>query len=243
MKRVKEVCRILIVVTNVLVVWDALTVESHAAMLTVPAGLTAGQQYRIAFVTSTTRNALSTNINDYNTFVNNAANAGSSLLQPLGATWKAIGSTFTPSVSAATNIGGSSSLPIYLLDGTLLANNTTDLFDGSIAHALNLNELGNVTSATRVWTGTFSTGAVDTFAPLGAGGQIVGEATQGLPTSTGVFWLQNNHVSVNGSFPLYGISSPITALPEPSALILGGFGAIGLAAFARRRAKAKAQTR
>ena len=50
-----------------------------------------GDQYRFAFVTSTTRNATSTVIADYNTFVQNAANASSLGLS--GATWKVIGST------------------------------------------------------------------------------------------------------------------------------------------------------
>ncbi len=63
-----------------------------AAILTPPA-LAPGTQYRIVFITSTSRDAQSTLIADYNTFVNNAANAGGSLLQPLMATWSVIGST------------------------------------------------------------------------------------------------------------------------------------------------------
>ncbi len=51
------------------------TRESIAANLTQPTGLPEGSQYRIVFVTTTTRNATSTNINDYNNFVNAAANA------------------------------------------------------------------------------------------------------------------------------------------------------------------------
>ena len=50
----------------------------QAAIVTVPTGLNPGDQYRLVFVTSGTRDATSTNIADYNTFVANAV-VGSAL--------------------------------------------------------------------------------------------------------------------------------------------------------------------
>ena len=46
-----------------------------AAIITQPTSLNPGDTYRLAFVTSTVRDATSTNIADYNTFVTLAANA------------------------------------------------------------------------------------------------------------------------------------------------------------------------
>jgi hypothetical protein len=48
----------------------AMTATSAISVpITLPSGLNPGDQYRLAFVTSSTRDALSTNIADYNNFV------------------------------------------------------------------------------------------------------------------------------------------------------------------------------
>ena len=75
---------------------------SSAAPITVPTDLNVGDQYRLAFVTSTTRNATSFTLSDYNDFVTEAAESVTELLA-LGTTWKAIGSTAT--VDARDNTG------------------------------------------------------------------------------------------------------------------------------------------
>ncbi|MFM7909129.1 MAG: PEP-CTERM sorting domain-containing protein, partial [Microcystis sp.] len=41
---------------------------AQAALVVLPSGLNPGDQYRLVFVTSGTRNATTTDINDYNTF-------------------------------------------------------------------------------------------------------------------------------------------------------------------------------
>ena len=62
---------------------------AHATMIyTVPTGLNPGDQYRLAFVTSTIRDATSSDIGVYNTHVTNAANSNPDLLA-LNADWKA----------------------------------------------------------------------------------------------------------------------------------------------------------
>ncbi|MFM7786866.1 MAG: PEP-CTERM sorting domain-containing protein, partial [Microcystis panniformis] len=83
---------------------------AQAALVVVPPGLNPGDQYRLVFVTSGTRNATSSNINDYNTFVTNQV-TGSALATQLTTagfnlgtiTWKAIGST--SATSAKVNTG------------------------------------------------------------------------------------------------------------------------------------------
>jgi hypothetical protein len=67
---------------------------SIAVPITVPTGLSPGDEYRLVFVTSTTRNATSSNIADYNLFVTGVANTIPELLA-LGTTWSATGSTRT----------------------------------------------------------------------------------------------------------------------------------------------------
>ena len=61
-----------------------------------PSGLSATQtEFRFLFVTSTTRNAASTNIADYNSFVQSRAAAGHSSIRPFASQFRAVGSTET----------------------------------------------------------------------------------------------------------------------------------------------------
>ena len=62
------------------------------APIAIPPGLNPGDQYRLAFVTSTTRDATSGNIAVYNEFVTASATAQAEL-NALGTTWTAIAST------------------------------------------------------------------------------------------------------------------------------------------------------
>ena len=65
-----------------------------AAPVTAPTGLSPGEQYRLAFMTSTLSTATATDIATYNTFVTNVANSVTELAD-LGTTWTAIASTAT----------------------------------------------------------------------------------------------------------------------------------------------------
>ena len=52
-------------------------------------------------------------------------------------------------------------IPYALLDGTIIANNYTDLTDGTLQHAIDMDEYGNSVIATKMWTGTLADGTVD----------------------------------------------------------------------------------
>ncbi len=136
-----------------------------AAIITQPTSLSLGDTYRLAFVTSTARDATSTNIADYNTFVTLAANAVPALAS-LGTTWTAIGSTATVAARDNTDTvpstvpGGSLGVPIFLLNDTKLVDSNDDLWDGSIDVLLNRTELDTAIVA-QVWTGTTSAGLAD----------------------------------------------------------------------------------
>jgi len=138
------------------------TGESLAAPITVPTDLKPGDEYRLAFVTSTGRDATSKNIADYNDFVTAAAESVPELLA-LSTTWRAIASVILDAgiharVNTNTDPATDAGVPIYLLNDTVLATDNEDLWDGSIGVPLNIDEHANV-SVSDVWTGTASEGS------------------------------------------------------------------------------------
>jgi hypothetical protein len=103
--------------------------SAQAAPIVTPVGLSAGDTYRLAFVTSTTRDGLSPDIADYNAFVTAAANS-QAVLASLGTTWSAVASTndLTDARDNTDTNPASTGVAIYLLDGTSkIADNNADL--------------------------------------------------------------------------------------------------------------------
>jgi hypothetical protein len=203
---------------------------ASAVPITVPTGLDPGEQYRLAFMTSTTRDATSSNIADYNAFVTNAANAVPELVA-LGTSWTAIGSTLTVAArdNTATNPGvNGPGVPIYLLNDTILADDYADLWDGSIDNNFDVNEFGAFVPAVVVWTGTDSDG---TITPSYLGDIAVG---YGVSNQSDPSWIVNGQLVSGTVRPLYAISGTLTAIPEPNtaALLVLGLTALGAA---RRR--------
>ncbi len=96
-----------------------------------PTDVQEGDRFRLLFVTSTGRNAQSTDIADYNTFVPTRAKAGhSAITDDIGDQFKVLGST--ASVDARDNTGTiGTGMPIYWLDGAKVADDYADLYDGS----------------------------------------------------------------------------------------------------------------
>ena len=199
---------------------------SHAQPTTIPTGLNPGDQYRLAFVTSTTRDAISADIADYNSFVTAAANAVPELAA-LATTWRAIGTTTAVDArdNTNTNPGVEVGLPIYRLDDTLLVNDNADLWDGSLLVPLDFNELGFSVSPTLVWTGTDDDGD-SLFGTGELGNPALGLVIPGQTTSTASQWI----ICCGGDFasaqyPLYAISDTLTN-PVPN---IPAFGPPGLA--------------
>jgi hypothetical protein len=143
-------------------------------ILQTPAGLNPGDQFRFVFVTDGIRNATSTNIADYDSFVN--AQAGGATFDGVVVNWLAIGST--DSVDAIGHVGQATA-PVYLSNGTLVTTTTTPagLWSGALVHAINLDLAANpVSSLNFVWTGTNPTGTAF-GGPLGAARPQVGSTT------------------------------------------------------------------
>ncbi|NCQ94899.1 MAG: PEP-CTERM sorting domain-containing protein [Microcystis wesenbergii Mw_QC_S_20081001_S30D] len=227
--KIKQLC----FVSGVALATLATAGAAQAALVVVPPGLNPGDQFRLVFVTSGTRDATSSNINDYNTFVTNQV-TGSALATELTnagfnlgtITWKAIGST--PTVAARDNTGtnpSSTGVPIYLIDGNRVANNNGDLWDGSIQTAINRTQSDTVLS-TRVWTGTDTSG-VPAFCSFGSGCGATGDAG-----STGLGWIFSNPSvdadddGVRPLYSLYAMSSLLTvpqsvSVPESTVPVVG----------------------
>jgi hypothetical protein len=147
--------------------------EGSIILLT-PAGLSPGDHFRFVFVTDGIRNATSTNIADYDSFVN--AQAGGATFDGVVVNWLAIGST--DSVDAIGHVGQATA-PVYLSNGTLVTTTTTPagLWSGALVHAINLDLAANpVSSLNFVWTGPNPTGTAFR-GPLGAARPEVGSTT------------------------------------------------------------------
>ena len=111
----------------------------EAAPLSAPSDLAAGSSFRFIFLTSGTTTATSTDISDYNTFVQTQASGAT--YQGATINWNAIGSTTT--VNARDNVGGyGTTVPIYLVTGISIASNLTTslggLWSGTISSAANV---------------------------------------------------------------------------------------------------------
>jgi hypothetical protein len=213
-----------------------------------PTGLTAGDTFRIAFLTDDPTAANSTSIASYNSFVSQEATleaGGAATYNGVALTWTAIAST--AAVSATSNIG-EYGVPVYLASGTLVSpyDNALGLWSGTLSNPLDQDLTGNTFAFQYVWTGTQSNGAGDSGYELG---QSHGEL--GYSGATSSNWIDvdihyNNFLSGN----MYGISQVLTvpatvSAPEPSSLLTAAMWICGGAAITmwRKRSAQRRQTR
>ena len=120
----------------------------HAQLILPPEGLEPGDQYRLIFTTSQKRDATSSNIEDYNNFVQSVADSSPEVAS-WGLEWKAVAATME--VDARTNTGlvvdESSEIPVYRIDGMRMADNYAlfwRLENNFLSVAPNVDELGEV---------------------------------------------------------------------------------------------------
>ena len=188
-----------------------------------PSEVSAGGKFRLIFMSSTLRNATSSNIADYNRFVQGEAAAGHASIQPFKGGFRAVASTEAVDArdnTCSTGIG----VRIHWLNGSKVADNYGDFYDGGWDNETNPRRANGSTQTTRnVWTGSSNNGteAFDgsTSLALGGGGA---EAAFGLlnhgpsgPLSSGTTTLPKSR-----NEPLYGLSQVfkvLTANEEPRA--------------------------
>ena len=139
----------------------------------VPSGL-AGNEFRLLFVTSTSTQSISSNIADYNTFVQAAAAAGHTDIQDYSSHFAALGST--TDVNARDNTGtnytdSDPGVPIYWLNGAKAADSYADFYDDSWDHRdPGRNENGaevDFAEDSLIWTGSTGDGAAHSSNALG----------------------------------------------------------------------------
>ncbi len=211
---------------------------AHAVPITVPTALSPGDEYRLAFVTTDSRDATSTGIGDYNAFVSGVAEAVTEL-DDLGTTWTAIAST--TSVDARVNTGtlpsfggGSLGVPIYRLDNQLFAADYDSLWSGDLEKSLRIAETGSARAETSVWTGTLPSGFRILSTVLGTSFPFFGINNR----SDGNWIRAGASISQGTELPMYALSGVLSVspanVPEPGTLILFGVGLAGLAAVRRR---------
>jgi len=214
------------------------TAQATSLNLPTPAGLNPGDTFRFLFVTSTTRDATSADIIDYDAFVN--GDAGGATHDGAIVSWKAVGSTAT--VAARDNVGGFGTLvPVYLTNGTKVANDLTinagGFWSGALLAAPGVLIDGTtITGDGSVWTGSDEFGL--NGGSLGDGTPVFGNAFY----SNG-FWITVGAVPNNIPNRFYGMSDILTvasAVPEIDPAGIGSVlalvtGALGL--LERRRLK------
>ena len=203
--------------------------------ITVPTGLSVGDQYRLVFVTSTTHQATSSDINSYNSIVDAL---GDTVIE---SDWKVIGSTLTVDAidNTATPIT-TSGVSIWRLDDVKVADDYADLWDGTIDAAITLDESAATPGGTdQVVTGTDTDGTAMSGTGPSAGYLGHGAPGLGIMDASSSRWTDGDVGSNADFYRLYSMSGTLTveasAVPEPSSAILLGLVAGGGLIRSRRK--------
>lgn len=209
-----------------------LTTNVSAQIVTVPPDLSPGQSYRLAFVTSTTRDAASSAVADYNSFVTSSA-LTQPLLAGLQTSWNAVAST--EFVDARDNTGMnpavSAGVPVYRLDGARVANDNNYFWNSAFPlSTISFAEIGTRTPITLqsgpnvqrpwVWTGSTVGGTRSPSNYLGSGANfaVAGVAYNDIYAANA--WIGLATSSIFDSHALYGISGVLTV---PNTNLAGDF--------------------
>ena len=196
-----------------------------AASSLVPAGVSAGNGFRLLFVTSDTRDARSTDIDDYNAFVQNAAASGHADIQPFSSLFRALASTLSVSAldnTATNHTTAEPGVPIFWLAGPQAADDYDDFYDGGWDHRdpgrdENGAEL-DFGGGSNVWTGTNSDGTVNSR-PLGGNPSdpnfgTTAEAARPGQSQAG-HEIESENVNRRDTERLYGLSLVLYAAVTP----------------------------
>jgi PEP-CTERM motif len=209
-------------------------------VLNTPTGLSAGEQFRFVFVTDGTTTAVSSNISDYDNFVQ--AQAGGASYDGVVVNWLAIASTAT--VNAITHVGETNT-PVYLADGTEVTTSTTTsgLWSGGLMSPIDEDLAGVTQPQSFPWTGTLGGGGTAFIQALGTANPIAGNNL----TSSGN-WVQQGEGTADNLSTMYGISQvlvvPSVSVPEPSTVLMAGtaIGAGCAFGWSRRRRNPRRET-
>ena len=186
----------------------------------IPDGLEAGDRFRLLFLSSATRNAVPTDIDTYNTWIQDRVDAGHTDIQDYTETFRAVGCTAAVDArddTGTTYTSDDKGVPIYWLNGDKAADEYEDFYDETWHEEASMrDESGTTVSAPgSVWTGcghdgTERFGAGMSLA-LGSFSVIYGvpnsDATNAGPLSS------SNSTSRTGQRPFYGLSGVFSVSP------------------------------
>ena len=105
----------------------------------VPSGFDVGDSFRLLFLSSTSRDASSTDIADYNTFAQERAAAGHADIQAHSALFRVVGCTEDTDARDNTVTTGAG-VPIYWLNGPLVADDHAGFYDGEWDNETNADD-------------------------------------------------------------------------------------------------------
>ncbi|MCY3935872.1 MAG: hypothetical protein OXG09_07780, partial [Chloroflexi bacterium] len=190
----------------------AIEVEGNWALK--PSGVGPGQQFRLLFVTSGTRDASSSAIADYDAFVRAAAAQGHAATVPYAGLFKVLGSTAAVDASAHAGFSGSDAVEVFWLGDTAAADRVTASYPGLRGEWQNQaaphDETGSAASvnASGYFTGSTSTGA-KSASPLGSTAVSLGYLAD---SGSGRAPLGSGTTAANtATRPFYGLSPVFTA--------------------------------
>ena len=202
----------------------------------IPSGLGAGDSFRLLFVTSTTRNAESDIIGDYDTHVQNAVAFGDTAIRNYRTGFRALAST--PSVDGRDNTATTGTgVPIYWLGGDKVADDYDGIYDNQWDSYDPKDESGTSDATTIVWTGSANDGLeVSTnrwsddrsvrSTALGSPSHGSNGRWSGYGDPTEAFFMFRYFVGVSdaaqsAAHPLYGLSPVFTVLASTDATLTG----------------------
>ena len=198
-----------------------------------------GDQYHLAFITSSGRDATSATITVYDTFVQGVADGGSSIVATAGAvSWKAMASTPTVEAKAHLGVATGTGFATFNLHSVKLADDYPDLLDQSPTWTrpfdvvLTIDETGADLSDRRTYTGSTGTLTAYTDNEMGAADNTVGI---GKLIGEGGIWACGDTTADTSINPMFAMSEPLEIVPEPATAALLLIGAPLLALRRRRR--------
>ena len=190
----------------------ALGVEVSPSWRLVPPGLTAGDSFRLLFISSTTRDAADAEIATYDTHVQTAAANGGSEIQAFSAEFKALGSTSAIDArdnTATTYTSSDPGVPIYWLDGDKVADDYSDFYDGDWGSNAPKTESGTAGAAgIEVFTGSFDDGT--NAGPRHIGRTAGNNVRVGKPGTAGEELDSGGDRGKSEELAFYGLSSVFT---------------------------------
>ncbi len=199
-----------------------------------PSGIGAGQKFRLLFKTSTTRDASSTGIADYNSFVQARAAAGHTAIQAYSSQFKAVGCTSATDAKTNTATSGTGE-PIYWLNGSKAADDYADFYDGTWDNNAPGDvriESGTAESGTDwPWTGCNTAGTSSSW-PLG-NTATVRRGAQGSGNDPLAHTNVNDRVGQHSFYALSPVFSVVAAplAAKPSTVREGGVSFVTVTGF------------